>query len=82
VILYTGSISYHIRRNRRGEKRKERREWWYTPVIPALGILRQDDLEVQATPRFTTKPCLKKKRDKRNPRPRSWVLSSIFFGSN
>jgi hypothetical protein len=33
---------------------------WCTPVIPALGRLRQEDGEFQASLNYQTRPCLKK----------------------
>jgi hypothetical protein len=53
----------------------EARQWWHTPLIPALGRQRQGDLGVQGQPGlqnkfqdrqdYTEKPCLK------NPTPLS-----------
>jgi hypothetical protein len=35
-----------------------RMAWWYTPVIPALGRLRQKDLEFKARRCYIVGPCL------------------------
>jgi uncharacterized membrane protein len=34
--------------------------WWYIPVIPALGRLRQEDQELEASLDYKAKPCLTK----------------------
>jgi hypothetical protein len=34
--------------------------WWFTPVIPALGRLRQEAQEFQASLGFMAGACLKK----------------------
>jgi hypothetical protein len=33
--------------------------WRYTPVIPALGKLRQEDLEFETSLSYMVRPCLK-----------------------
>jgi hypothetical protein len=33
--------------------------WWLTPVIPALGKLRQEDCKVEASLSYRVRPCLK-----------------------
>jgi hypothetical protein len=40
--------------------KKERKEarWWHTPVIPALGKLRQEDREFEASLGFTVRTCV------------------------
>jgi hypothetical protein len=41
--------------------------WWYIPVIPALGKLRQEDCKLEASLYYKVRPCLKKKqREKKN----------------
>jgi hypothetical protein len=35
--------------------------WWYTPIIPALGRLRKEDCECEASLHYIVKPCLKNK---------------------
>jgi hypothetical protein len=42
-------------------------EWWCTPVIPAFGRLRQEDLEFKANVGYIVSPCLKKPK-KKNPK--------------
>jgi hypothetical protein len=37
-------------------------EWWYTPVIPALGRCRQEDHKFEASLAYIMTPCLKKPR--------------------
>jgi hypothetical protein len=34
--------------------------WWYTPVIPALGRLRQEDHDFEASLGYRRTRCLKK----------------------
>jgi hypothetical protein len=36
--------------------------WWCTPVISALGRLKQEDLEFEANLDYRVRPCLKKKK--------------------
>jgi hypothetical protein len=36
--------------------------WWCRPEIPALGRLRQQDLEFKTSPGYTVRLCLKKKK--------------------
>jgi hypothetical protein len=33
--------------------------WWYIPIIPALGRLKQEDIEVQASLGYIMGSCLK-----------------------
>jgi hypothetical protein len=40
--------------------------WWCTPVIPALGRLKQEDLLFKASLGYIARPCLKKKAEKVN----------------
>jgi len=57
-------------------KKKINRVWWCTPLIPALGMQRQEDFWVQGKPDlqsefqvsqgYTEKPCLKKQKNKNN----------------
>jgi hypothetical protein len=35
---------------------------WYTPVVPALRRLRQENCEFQASLDYIVKPCLKKNK--------------------
>jgi hypothetical protein len=44
----------------------ESRVWWCTPVIPALGRLRREGHEFQASPGYRTRPCLKTKTKQTN----------------
>jgi hypothetical protein len=37
--------------------------WWYTPVIPALRKLRQEDHKFKVSLGYIERPCLEKKRD-------------------
>lgn len=39
--------------------------WWYTPLIPALERLGQDDCEFEVSQSYIVIPCLKKKKMKR-----------------
>jgi hypothetical protein len=39
--------------------------WWYSPIIPAPGRLRQKDFKFQVSLGYIAKPCLKKKKKKR-----------------
>jgi hypothetical protein len=55
-------------------KLKIKRQWWLTPLIPALGRQREVDFWVRGQPfiqsefqdsqGYTEKPCLKKKQNK------------------
>jgi hypothetical protein len=38
--------------------------WWHLPVIPALGRLRQEELEFEASLDYTARSCLKKLKTK------------------
>jgi hypothetical protein len=38
-------------------RREESWKWWCMPVIPALGRLRQEDLEFLTSLTYTARPC-------------------------
>jgi hypothetical protein len=38
--------------------------WWYMPVIPALGRLRQEDIKFEASLCFVTDPITTRKKKK------------------
>jgi hypothetical protein len=38
--------------------------WWCTPVIPALGRLRQENYKFKVSLGYTERICLKKPKDK------------------
>jgi hypothetical protein len=44
----------------------EAQVWWYTPVISALGRLRQEDCESKASLEYIVRPYLKKKKKKKS----------------
>jgi hypothetical protein len=45
--------------------------WWFTPVIPALGRLRQEDIEFQASLDCIARLCLKQQqKQKMKTQPR------------
>jgi hypothetical protein len=54
---------------------------WYTPVIPALGRLRQEDLEFKGSLGYTVRLCLRKEKKKRNsPSQKALELwPQVFF---
>jgi hypothetical protein len=47
-----------------GYVQNKKNSWarWCTPIIPALGRLRQEDHEFKASLGYTQKPCLKKRK--------------------
>jgi hypothetical protein len=47
--------------------------WWFTPIIPALRRLRQEDHEFKASLGYIARPCLKNKP--KEPKPKK--LSSL-----
>jgi hypothetical protein len=54
--------------------------WWYMPVIPALGRLRQEDLVFEASLSYIVKLCVKKSK----PKPANQTKrhqNSIFYSS-
>jgi hypothetical protein len=36
--------------------------WWFTPVIPSLGRLKQEDHKLEASLDYIGRPCLKTKK--------------------
>jgi hypothetical protein len=42
------------------------RAWWITPVIPAVGRLRQGDYEFKASLNYTGRPYLQKKEKEKD----------------
>jgi hypothetical protein len=50
--------------------------WWYTPVIPALGRLMQEDLEFTVSLGYGVRPNLKKKKKKERKILKSYVAYS------
>jgi hypothetical protein len=56
--------------------------WWCTPVIPALGKLRQEDCEFQASLDYTVRSCLKKKKKKKKKKPTNKTNKIILFLGN
>jgi hypothetical protein len=61
------------------------RQWWHTPLIPALRRQRQTDFWVQSRPGlqskfqdsqgYREKPCLKKKKKKKKSTLNCWAIS-------
>jgi hypothetical protein len=43
--------------------------WWYMPIIPALGMLREEDLKFQPSLGYTVRLCLKKKKKVNSIKP-------------
>jgi predicted glycosyl hydrolase (DUF1957 family) len=48
--------------------------WWYIPVIPALGRLRQEDHQFEVNLGFTVRPCLKNKQTNKPGTGGSWTV--------
>jgi hypothetical protein len=65
-VLFTQGIFFLVcHRNkiiRLLKKKPDSCMWWYMPVTPAFGRLRQEDREFQANIVYIAKPCLKKKK--------------------
>jgi hypothetical protein len=43
----------------------ESQMWWHTHMIQALGMLRQEDHELQVSLGYLVRPCLRAKRENR-----------------
>jgi hypothetical protein len=66
-LISNPSTTTKKKKKRKKEKNSQRGQaWWYTPVIPALGRLRQEDLEFEASMDYIAKPNLQKKTPKPN----------------
>jgi hypothetical protein len=46
------------------QKIKTIQAWWYTPMIPTLGRLGQEDQEFKVSLNYILRPSLKKKKKK------------------
>jgi hypothetical protein len=47
------------------QKRNVRVVWWHTPIIPALGRLRQEDQGFKASLNYTARSCFEEKSVKK-----------------
>jgi hypothetical protein len=45
--------------------------WWYTPVIPALEKLRQEDLKFEVSLGYIVISCLKKKKKRKKKKTKT-----------
>ena len=76
------------------KKRKDRRVWWHTPLIPALGRQRQVDFWVRGQPglqsefqdsqSYKEKPCLEKTKNKTKQKKKifnKWCWSNWMSSS-
>jgi hypothetical protein len=60
------SLFSHLKKNKKKKPKKKKTTfsnhvWWYKPVIPALGRLRQEDRELETRLDYIVKPSLKNK---------------------
>jgi hypothetical protein len=53
--------------------------WWYIPVIPAFGKMRQEDQDFKAFLNSTTRPYFKKQQNKQTKIRRMTVCISVLY---
>jgi hypothetical protein len=56
---------YQVKFNPQNSRKRKKYwgTWWFTSIIPALGRLRQEDLEFKVSLDYPTRPCPKKQKE-------------------
>jgi hypothetical protein len=52
--------------------------WWHTPIIPAVGRWRKEDLEFEASVGCLIRPCLKEERKKERKSLNYMLVSPLY----